>query len=79
MNLYQTNGAYVTPGFIEVDNDIGQSEVDEEAATQNGRTTSSSAEFKISDGVRLNNFKNRKIQAAFKAGYAFTLIHQKYI
>lgn len=76
VNVYQTNGAFVTPGFIEVDNAIGQAEVDEEANTQNGITEASSADFKISDGARLNNFKNRKIESAFKAGYVIVFFYE---
>jgi hypothetical protein len=52
-----------------VDSNIGQGEVDQESDTQNGDTNTASPEFRVIDGVKLNNFKNKKIKAAFKGGY----------
>lgn len=61
------NGAQVTPGFVLVDSDTGQSEVDQEDDTQNGRSQPGE-DYKVCDGVRLTNYKNRHIEAAYNAG-----------
>eukprot|EP01124_Arcella_intermedia_P022134 TRINITY_DN3237_c0_g1_i3.p1 TRINITY_DN3237_c0_g1~~TRINITY_DN3237_c0_g1_i3.p1 ORF type:complete len:974 (+),score=164.83 TRINITY_DN3237_c0_g1_i3:145-2922(+) len=72
---YNIPSGWMIPGLINVGSSIALSEVVHEVNSQDGTAPGSNgANIKAIDGVRLNNYKNRHLEAAFNGSVTISIV-----
>eukprot|EP01124_Arcella_intermedia_P022133 TRINITY_DN3237_c0_g1_i1.p1 TRINITY_DN3237_c0_g1~~TRINITY_DN3237_c0_g1_i1.p1 ORF type:complete len:894 (+),score=157.84 TRINITY_DN3237_c0_g1_i1:41-2722(+) len=74
-STYNIPSGWMIPGLINVGSSTALSEVDQEINSQDGTASvSNGANIRAIDGVRLNNYKNRHLEAAFNGSVTISIV-----